>query len=87
MLDNPQGEVEYMLVDKSDADLILGRYPSALDGGVPFLDTVVSNERYELLRIVEGVPTDTGSATVPEQSGPIGSAPPITGALPQGGER
>jgi hypothetical protein len=87
-LDNPQDKVEFMLVEDNDADLILDKYPGALDGDVPFLEPVVQNERYTLLRVTDG--TDTGSVslngsdstssganTVPDQSGNIGSAPPV----------
>ena len=49
-----------MLVENTDADLILNRYPGAIDGNVPSLDPVVSNDRYTLLRVVEHRPTQRG---------------------------
>ena len=38
-----------MLVQKTEADLILSRYPNAAAGNVPGLAPVVSNYRYALL--------------------------------------
>ncbi len=95
-LDNPQDNVEFMLVEDNDADLILDRYPGALDGDVPFLEPVVQNERYTLLRVTDSTATGTttlggagsGSGTnpntVPDQSGNIGSAPPVSTTPPAG---
>lgn len=51
VLDAPDGKVEYMLVQKTDADLILSRYPNAAAGNVPGLAPVVSNDRYALLEV------------------------------------
>ncbi|MFN8112978.1 MAG: hypothetical protein U0R51_07240 [Solirubrobacterales bacterium] len=51
VLDNPDGKVGYMLVQKTDADLILSRYPNADTGNVPGLVPVVSNDRYSLLKV------------------------------------
>ena len=51
VLDAPDGKVEYMLVQKTDADLILSRYPNADAGNVPGLAPVVSNDRYALLKV------------------------------------
>ena len=59
---NPQGKVDYMLVDRTEADLILDKYPGADAGDVPGLDPVVSNERYALIRVDESAPiTDAGA--------------------------
>lgn len=60
VLSDPVGQVEFMLVENDDADLILDAYPNALDGEVPFLETVVSNERYTLLRVAEPAPDEEG---------------------------
>ena len=60
-LDNPQDKVEFMLVEDNDADLILDRYPGALDGDVPFLEPVVQNERYTLLRVTDSTNTTTST--------------------------
>ncbi len=90
ILDEPIGKVEFMLVERSDADLILDRYPGAVDGEEPFLEPVVSNERYSLLRVVEPVAESndelqTGSSSS-DQSGSSGSAPPVTSGPPAGSE-
>lgn len=55
-LADPAGEVELMLVERSDADLILRTYPGAVEGEVPFLELVVANDRYALLRVIEAAP-------------------------------
>jgi hypothetical protein len=100
VLEEPQDEVEFMLVERSDADLIADRYPGAIDGEVPFLETIVSNDRYVLFGVVEGAVADTGEteaagetgegsapSTIPEQGGgSIGSAPPLTDQPPPGSE-
>ena len=95
-LENPQDKVEFMLVEKDDADLIVDRYPGAVDGAVPFLDPVVSNDRYSLLRVTDSTDTTTSSTngtgttssgnpnTVPDQTGNIGSAPPVSTTPPAG---
>lgn len=92
VLDGPVGQVEFMLVERSDADLVLERYPGAVEGEVPFLETVASNDRYALLRVVEGAEAgEPGGAgvqpTTPGQQGATGSAPPITQQPPSGSER
>ena len=93
VLTNPEGKVEFMLVENNQADLILQQYPDAVDGNEPKLEPVVQNQRYTLLRVVDnpsGLNSidlgDNGSNpnTIPEQSGNIGSAPPSTGS-PSGG--
>ena len=83
-----------MLVEDNDADLIAERYPGAIDGDVPFLEPVVANDRYSLLRVTDSTDTtsttdSTGTSsdnpnTVPNQSGNIGSAPPIITNSPEG---
>lgn len=50
-LANPQGLVDYLLVQRTDADLILDRYPGADVGDVDGFEPVVSNDRYALLRV------------------------------------
>ena len=96
ILENPEGQVEFMLIENDDADLILDRYPGAIDGDVPFLETVVRNDRYALVRVVEptdasGDSTGTSSSsdspsTIPNESGNIGSAPPVSTEPPSGSE-
>lgn len=51
VLANPDGNIEYMLVQKTDADLILQQYPGAENGTVPGLTPIVSNDRYALLQV------------------------------------
>jgi hypothetical protein len=55
----PDGNVQYMLVQKTDADLIVQKYPGAVDGSVPGLTPVVSNDRYALLEVTG--PQDDGA--------------------------
>ncbi len=64
VLANPDGKVDYMLVQKTDADLILNRYPGAADGTVPGLVPVVANDRYALLQ-VNGSTSDSSGADEP----------------------
>ncbi|MEZ5154733.1 MAG: hypothetical protein R2718_01355 [Solirubrobacterales bacterium] len=65
VLDNPDGKVGYMLVQKTDADLILSRYPGADDGNVPGLVPVVSNDRYALLEVTGATGSSTADEPVP----------------------
>lgn len=67
VLDDPEGKVEYMLVQKTDADLILSRYPGADAGNVPGLAPVVANDRYALLKVTG---TTDGSAADEPATGP-----------------
>jgi len=77
ILANPDGNVEYMLVQKTDADLIVQKYPGAVDGTVPGLEPVVSNDRYTLLRVTG--PQDAGTvADEPATSSSTSSVPPTT---------
>ena len=80
ILDDPVGKVGYMLVERSDSDLIFAEYPGALEGEVPFLDPIVLNDRYALLRVFEdeaappptALPTDeaTEAPTAPDPATP-----------------
>ena len=77
ILANPDGNVQYMLVQKTDADLIVQKYPGAVDGTVPGLVPVVSNDRYSLLEVTG--PQDAGTvADEPATSSGSSSAPPTT---------
>ncbi len=62
VLEDPEGKVEFMLVANDEADLILDRYPGALDGDVPFLEPVAQNDRYALVRVVEPTTSTTDSS-------------------------
>ena len=48
---NPQGEVDYLLVQRTDADQILQEYPGIDVGDVDGFEPVVSNERYALIAV------------------------------------
>lgn len=76
ILATPDGNVQYMLVQKTDADLILQEYPGAEDGAVPGLVPVVSNDRYALLA-VEGDPASSSASVAdePTTSGASSSPP------------
>ena len=50
-LADPQERVDYMLVERTDADLILDRYPGADVGDVEGFEPVVANDRYALLQV------------------------------------
>ena len=100
VLENPQGEVEFMLIENAEPDLILQQYPDAVDGNEDGLEVVVQNDRYTLVRVVEpsasGADEDSGSledeagtssgSSGSTGSGNVGSAPPITGAPATGGD-
>ena len=82
VLANPQGKVEYMLVDRTEADLILDEYPGADEGQFPGLDPVVSNDRYALLEVDEAAATTGAGADAPATTAPPAdstSAPPPSG--------
>ncbi len=53
-LASPVDAVELMLVERSEADLIVRTYPGAAEGEVPSLELVVANDRYALLRVLNG---------------------------------
>jgi hypothetical protein len=59
VLENPEGEVEFMLIENGEADLILEQYPDVVDGGENGLEVVVQNDRYTLVRVVD--PATSGS--------------------------
>ncbi len=94
VLNDPQGKVDFMLVENNTADLILKQYPGAIDGKEPTLEPVVQNDRYTLVRVVSPSQVGTGQNgsgagtsgpnTVPNQSGNIGSAPPVNQPPPPG---
>ncbi len=60
VLNDPQGKVDFMLVENNTADLILKQYPGAIDGKEPTLEPVVQNDRYTLLRVVSPSQVGTG---------------------------
>ena len=82
ILASPDGQVQYMLVQKTEADLIVQRYPGAEDGTVPGLTPVVSNDRYALLEVTgpqeASEPAGEPSSPAPQPTSPSSSAPPIT---------
>ncbi len=94
VLADPQGQVDFMLVENSTADLIVKQYPGLTQGNVSGFEPVVKNDRYTLLRVV--APTQSGGGatgngtgttnpnTIPNQSGNIGSAPPVNEPPPPG---
>jgi hypothetical protein len=65
VLANPQGKVDYMLVDRTEADLILDEYAGADEGAVPGLEPVVSNERYALLGVDESATLGDAATAAP----------------------
>lgn len=79
MLATPQGKVDYLLVDRTNADLILDRYPGADDGDVSGFDPVVSNDRYALIAVD---PTVTTSAATESSSNGAGTSAPGTTSAP-----
>jgi len=89
ILDNPQGKVDYFLVEKTDADLILQEYPGADNGDVGGLEPVVSNQRYVLLQVdparapgeesSDSSTSSTGTTDAPPANST--SAPPPSGTI------
>lgn len=51
VVDAPQGKVDYVLVQRTDADLILQAYPGIDVGDADGFDPIVSNERYALVAV------------------------------------
>ncbi len=64
VVDAPQGKVDYMLVQRTDADLILQEYPGIDVGDADGFDPIVSNERYTLISV------DPNAVTSDEEAGP-----------------
>ncbi len=62
ILASPQGNVEYMLVQRTDADQILQEYPGLDAGEVDGFDPVVSNERYALVAVDPEAASSAGDA-------------------------
>ncbi len=60
---NPFGRVGYMLAERSSQDLVLAQYPGADRGRVPFLQPIIENDRYALMKVVGPSPTQTGTVT------------------------
>lgn len=56
----PQDTVQYLLVQRTDADLILQEYPGADDGEVDGFEPVVSNERYSLIKVDPAAAASSG---------------------------
>lgn len=67
VVDAPQGEVDYLLVQRTDADLIRQRYPGIDVGGVDGFEPVVSNDRYALIRVEPTAPAAEAAATTAQQ--------------------
>jgi hypothetical protein len=77
IVDRPDGKVQYMLVQRTDADLIRQEYPGIDDGDVDGFEPIVSNERYTLVRVTDpttatssGTGTDAGGTTAQQDSIP-----------------
>jgi len=70
----PDGKVRYMLVQKTDADLILQEYPGAEDGTVSGLTPVVANDRYALLEVTGDPGSGSSSLADEPSSGPAPSS-------------
>lgn len=69
---NPQERVQFVLVQRTSADLFLQEYPGADVGDVEGLEPVVSNDRYALLQ-VNGKPGEaTGGESTPQQNPSLG---------------
>ena len=71
VLDNPEGKVEFMLMDNSDVDLIFEQYPGITEGDVDGFEVVVRNDRYTLVRVVEPSPSsgDEDSGSLEDEAG------------------
>ena len=63
VLDDPFGQVEYMLVERSD--LIADRYPGIEDDEVDGFEVVTSNDRYAVIRVAEEDPGGEASESAP----------------------
>jgi hypothetical protein len=73
VLSDPVGKVDYMLVERSPADLILRKYPGADEGQVDFLEPVVSNQTYSILRVAG--PAQAATTGTAANAGTTGTAP------------
>ena len=67
-LDTPQDKVEYLLVQRTDADLILQKYPGVDVGDVDGFEPVVSNDRYALVSVDPNGPATADGSTAEEGS-------------------
>ena len=65
VLDNPFGEVQYMLIERSD--LVSDRYPGIEDDEIDGFEVVASNDRYTVVRVAEENPDAESTAAA---SGP-----------------
>jgi hypothetical protein len=83
VLDSPFGEVQYMLIERSD--LISDRYPGIEDDDVDGFEVVASNDRYTVVRVDDEDPGGAPSAAAAEPSNASGGEPEAT-AEPAGGE-
>lgn len=61
----PRESVALMLIERSDEDLIRSTYPGADSGEVPFLRTVVANDRYALIEVLEDSSGAAGNTSGP----------------------
>lgn len=79
-IDNPFGEVNYLLITTSRAgDQIAKKWPVAVEGGVGGLEPVFRTDRYVLVKVAEvKPPTDTGRGS----SAPRTEPNPVTPASP-----
>ena len=65
VLDDPWGNVDYVLVQRTDADLILQKYPGMDVGEVDGFDPIASNDRYTLISVSPTAPATSGDAATP----------------------
>jgi hypothetical protein len=65
VLDSPYGQVQYMLIERSD--LISDRYPGIEDGDVDGFEVVANNDRYTVVRVDD---EDPGTETTAAAAGP-----------------
>ena len=65
VLDDPWGNVDYVLVQRTAADLILQKYPGMDVGEVDGFDPIASNDRYTLISVSPTAPATSGDAATP----------------------
>ena len=78
VLDSPFGEVQFMLVERSD--LISERYPGIEDDEVEGFEVVTSNDRYAVVRVAEEDPGGEAGAAASAPSNTDDEAETSTGA-------
>ena len=98
VLDNPFGEVRYMLIERSD--LVADRYPGIEDDEVDGFEVLTSNDRYTVVRVADEDPnpettaaasgpsnaeeSDTGTTTTESTTGGDAAGGASTGSSVQG---